>query len=86
MYSKNIDVSAALEIIRNVRPSVQYVYHITFACRMCSVDSRPNDGFLIQLEIFHQASYKVSRRDKETRMFYLERAVEDILSAQFFAD
>jgi hypothetical protein len=35
---------------------------------------------MVQLEIFHQASYKVSRRDKATRMFYLERAVEEILS------
>ena len=34
----------------------------------------------MQLEIFHKASFKVSRRDKATRMFYLERAVEDILS------
>ena len=40
----------------------------------------PNAGFMAQLEIFHQASYKVSRRDKATRMFYLERAVEEILS------
>jgi dual specificity phosphatase 12 len=35
---------------------------------------------MTQLEIFHQASYKVSRRDKATRMFYLERAVEEVLS------
>jgi dual specificity phosphatase 12 len=35
---------------------------------------------MAQLEIFHQASFKVSRRDKATRMFYLERAVEEILS------
>ncbi|KAI0002579.1 hypothetical protein BJV74DRAFT_765196 [Russula compacta] len=40
----------------------------------------PNAGFMAQLEIFHQASYKVSRRDKTTRMFYLERAVEEILN------
>jgi dual specificity phosphatase 12 len=40
----------------------------------------PNAGFIVQLEIFHQASFKVSRRDKATRMFYLERAVEEILS------
>ena len=35
---------------------------------------------MTQLEIFHQASFKVSRRDKATRMFYLERAVEEVLS------
>ena len=39
---------------------------------------------MAQLEIFHQASYKVSRRDKATRMFYLERAVEEILSNTVF--
>jgi len=43
-----------------------------------SVD--PNAGFMAQLEIFHHASFKVSRRDKATRMFYLERAVEEILN------
>jgi dual specificity phosphatase 12 len=45
-----------------------------------STGRSPNAGFIAQLEIFHQASYKVSRRDKATRMFYLERAVEEILS------
>lgn len=35
---------------------------------------------MTQLEIFHEASFKVSRRDKATRMFYLERAVEEVLS------
>ncbi|KAI0052194.1 hypothetical protein FA95DRAFT_1553891 [Auriscalpium vulgare] len=63
MYSQNLDVAGALEVIRKVRPSIQ-----------------PNEGFMAQLEIFHQASYKVSRRDKATRMFYLERAVDDILN------
>ena len=33
-----------------------------------------------QLEVFHRASYKVSRDDKATRMFYLERAVREVLS------
>ncbi|TFY81663.1 hypothetical protein EWM64_g2347 [Hericium alpestre] len=41
---------------------------------------QPNDGFMHQLEIFHQAAFKVSRRDKAVRMFYLERAVEEILN------
>ncbi|KAI0066919.1 hypothetical protein BV25DRAFT_1795762 [Artomyces pyxidatus] len=63
MYSQNLDVSGALDLIRQVRPSIQ-----------------PNEGFMAQLEIFHEASYKVSRRDKATRMFYLERAVEEILN------
>ncbi|KAF7316499.1 hypothetical protein MIND_00169000 [Mycena indigotica] len=40
----------------------------------------PNPGFLHQLEIFHQAAYKISRRDKSTRMFYMERAVEEVMN------
>ena len=41
---------------------------------------RPNDGFMRQLDIFHQASFKVSKRDKETRLFYLERVVNEVMS------
>lgn len=33
-----------------------------------------------QLEIFYKASFKVSKRDKETRMFYLERVVREVMS------
>ena len=33
-----------------------------------------------QLEIFHQASFKVSKRDKETRLFYLERVMNEVMS------
>ena len=40
---------------------------------------RPNDGFLAQLDIFYQASYKVSKRNKVMRMYYLERALDEIM-------
>ncbi|KAF7318817.1 hypothetical protein HMN09_00217000 [Mycena chlorophos] len=40
----------------------------------------PNPGFLLQLEIFHKAAFKISRRDKTTRMFYMERAVEEVMN------
>ncbi|KAF5379079.1 hypothetical protein D9615_005973 [Tricholomella constricta] len=40
----------------------------------------PNQGFLRQLEIFHQAHYKISRRDKTTRMFYMERALDEVMN------
>ncbi|KAL0576450.1 tyrosine protein phosphatase yvh1 [Marasmius crinis-equi] len=43
-------------------------------------DVDPNPGFLTQLQIFHDASYKISGRDKNTRMFYLERTVEEVLN------
>ncbi len=33
-----------------------------------------------QLDIFYAASFKVSKRDKETRMFYLERTVNEVMS------
>ncbi|KDQ32112.1 hypothetical protein PLEOSDRAFT_1034159 [Pleurotus ostreatus PC15] len=40
----------------------------------------PNEGFLAQLEIFHKAKFQISRRDKTTRMFYLERTVEEVMN------
>ncbi|KAJ7599078.1 hypothetical protein C8J56DRAFT_915807 [Mycena floridula] len=40
----------------------------------------PNAGFLVQLEIFHKAAFRISRRDKATRMFYLTRAVEEVMN------
>lgn len=42
--------------------------------------SSPNEGFLQQLEIFYQASYKISRRSKPVRMFYIERTLEEVMS------
>ncbi|KZS93916.1 hypothetical protein SISNIDRAFT_410716 [Sistotremastrum niveocremeum HHB9708] len=41
---------------------------------------RPNDGFMSQLEVFQKASYRLSRRDKSTRRFYLERAIKEVLN------
>jgi hypothetical protein len=38
-----------------------------------------------QLKVFHQASYKFTRRDKATRMFYLERTVEEVMSKSTFS-
>ncbi|KAH9849816.1 hypothetical protein C2E23DRAFT_350969 [Lenzites betulinus] len=43
-------------------------------------DVQPNDGFMRQLEIFYTASFKVSKRDKATRMFYLERVVHEVMN------
>ncbi|KAI0676571.1 hypothetical protein C8Q78DRAFT_962476 [Trametes maxima] len=43
-------------------------------------DVQPNEGFMRQLEIFHKASFKVSKSDKETRMFYLERVVNEVMN------
>ncbi|KAG9313375.1 hypothetical protein JVU11DRAFT_5692 [Chiua virens] len=40
----------------------------------------PNEGFLQQLEIFHQASYKISRSSKPVRMFYMERTLEEVMN------
>ncbi|KAF9225740.1 hypothetical protein BS17DRAFT_777609 [Gyrodon lividus] len=42
--------------------------------------TEPNEGFLQQLEIFHQASYKTSLRSKPVRMFYMERTVEEVMN------
>ena len=85
MYAKNLDATAALDIIRQVRPSMWFVQatfslQITKEMLLIFHFRSPNDGFLQQLDVFYQASYKVSRRDKATRMYYLERAVLEILS------
>lgn len=40
----------------------------------------PNAGFVQQLEVFHQAAYEISHHDKTTRMFYLERTVEEVMN------
>ncbi|KAH0826671.1 hypothetical protein J3R83DRAFT_5059 [Lanmaoa asiatica] len=63
MYTRKLDASAALDMIKAVRPHTD-----------------PNEGFLQQLEIFHQASYKISRRSKPIRMFYMERTVDEVMN------
>lgn len=40
----------------------------------------PNAGFLVQLEVFHKSAFRISRRDKATRMFYLDRTVEEVMN------
>ncbi|KAF8708903.1 hypothetical protein AX14_013529 [Amanita brunnescens Koide BX004] len=40
----------------------------------------PNQNFLQQLEIFHQAKYEISRKDKSTRMYYMERTTQELLN------
>ncbi|KAF8492512.1 hypothetical protein JB92DRAFT_2751557 [Gautieria morchelliformis] len=63
MYTRNLDVQAALDLICKARPSVH-----------------PNDNFMAQLAIFHSANYKRTRRNKETRAFYVDRAVKEVLN------
>ncbi|EIN08594.1 hypothetical protein PUNSTDRAFT_114048 [Punctularia strigosozonata HHB-11173 SS5] len=43
---------------------------------------QPNDGFLYQLEVFYAASFKITRKDKTMRMYYLERAVGEMLNGE----
>ncbi|KAF8186844.1 hypothetical protein K438DRAFT_1595981 [Mycena galopus ATCC 62051] len=40
----------------------------------------PNPGFLQQLEIFHKAAFKISRKDQTTRRFYMERTVGEVMN------
>lgn len=40
----------------------------------------PNQNFLQQLELFHAARYKISRREKAIRMYYMGRAVEEVMN------
>lgn len=51
-----------------------------YCSRLLTPFNSPNDNFLAQLQIFHKASCVVSKHDKATRMFYLERMVKGIVS------
>ena len=33
-----------------------------------------------QLQVFHSSSHKFTRRDKATRMFYLQRTMDEVIS------
>ncbi|KAL5512331.1 hypothetical protein ACEPAG_3323 [Sanghuangporus baumii] len=48
--------------------------------RKARPSTQPNDGFLAQLDVFYHASYKVSRKNKIMRMYYLERALDEIMN------
>lgn len=63
MYSEGLDPNGALELIREVRPSIQ-----------------PNPSFLHQLEVFHAAYCKITKRDKNIREYYLERTADQIIN------
>ncbi|KAH9933812.1 uncharacterized protein B0H18DRAFT_982187 [Fomitopsis serialis] len=64
---------------------LMYVQHIDYEAALDLIRNvrpniQPNDGFLRQLAVFEEASYRVSRRDKATRMYYLERVVEEVMN------
>jgi hypothetical protein len=42
--------------------------------------SRPNPSFLHQLEVFHAAFCKITKRDKNIREYYLERTADQVVS------
>ncbi|CAE6419977.1 unnamed protein product [Rhizoctonia solani] len=63
MYSQGLDPTGALELIREVRPTIQ-----------------PNPSFLHQLDVFHAAYCKISKRDKNIREYYLERTTNEIIN------
>lgn len=81
MVTQGLDADGALEVIRKARPEVQYVSESPIVEMKLTISlGRPNEGFMHQLDIFYAASFKVSKRDKETRMFYLERTVNEVMS------
>lgn len=45
---------------------------------------RPNAGFMAQLEVFHAAHFQLTRRNKETRAFYVQRAAKEVMSKSVF--
>ncbi|KZT64540.1 hypothetical protein DAEQUDRAFT_732477 [Daedalea quercina L-15889] len=75
---------------------LMYVQHIDYEAALDLIrdvrpNVQPNEGFLRQLAVFQEASFRVSRRDKATRMYYLERVVEEVMNGdgtvetEFFA-
>ncbi|KAF8068955.1 hypothetical protein FPV67DRAFT_1098469 [Lyophyllum atratum] len=40
----------------------------------------PNQNFFRQLEIFYHAQFKITRRDKTTRMYYMERTLDEVMN------
>ncbi|KAF5357003.1 hypothetical protein D9756_006485 [Leucocoprinus leucothites] len=40
----------------------------------------PNPNFIQQLEVFHKAHYRISKKEKDIRRYYLGRTVEDVMS------
>ncbi|KAF8889666.1 hypothetical protein BD779DRAFT_325060 [Infundibulicybe gibba] len=79
MYSKGITAEAALEMIRKARPYIEYV-STTHDDASPSRKLRPNEGFMQQLEIFHAAQFKISRGNKTARMYYMQRAVNEVMN------
>ncbi|EPS99548.1 hypothetical protein FOMPIDRAFT_1050581 [Fomitopsis schrenkii] len=64
---------------------LMYVQHVDYEAaleliRKVRPNVQPNDGFLRQLAVFQEASFRVSRHDKATRMYYLERVVEEVMN------
>ena len=57
---------------------------ITIVAPMLIFRLSPNSSFLNQLEVFYQASCKVSQHDKGVRKFYLDRLVKDISSIHLY--
>ncbi|KAJ7778113.1 hypothetical protein B0H16DRAFT_1405873 [Mycena metata] len=68
-------VAAYLMYTQNINPQAALD-----VIRTARPNVEPNPGFLLQLEIFHNAAFKISRRDKTTRMFYMERAVQEVMN------
>ena len=82
MYDKKIDAQSALQLIRKVRPKIEYVLVIktfSYPDLMTSFYS-PNTNFLQQLDVFHKSQYKISRREKATRLFYMDKTVGSVMS------
>lgn len=74
-------VEGALDLIRKARPEIEYVYSLDLCLGSLISISSPNPGFIAQLEIFHNASFNISRKDKDTRLYYMQRTTEEVMSA-----
>lgn len=84
MYDKKIDAQSAIQLIRKVRPKIEYVFcefNTSSTPDLTTIlFTSPNTNFQQQLDVFHESQYKISRREKATRLFYMDKTVGTVMS------
>ena len=72
--TQKVTRASAIELIKRRRPGIRYATCFVPALHLIRC-KRPNDGFLKQLDTFHNAQCIVSVDDKTTRLHYIEKTV-----------
>lgn len=64
MSKQKLNVDEALTLIQKARPCVQYVAHFLATGHAFTALCRPNEGFLRQLQLYHDAAHEISKDNK----------------------